>query len=240
MFVKRIVKRSFYFLGYDLARLTAGSHSLVRRSLLFKTFDISAVLDVGANVGQYAKQLRKLGFKGRILSFEPLSSAFRVLERTAQDDELWETYNHALGSADTHATINIAGNSYSSSLLEMLPSHVQSAPDSTYIGQEQITIKSLDSIFWSLGLQSDNVYLKIDAQGYENEILRGATSALEHIDTIQLELSTRPLYIGGLLFDEMHKHLGEMKYSLIGIEPGFTDASTGELLQFDGIYHRYP
>ena len=237
--IKRFAKRSLRALGYVLVRLEPGSHFPTSRQTLFETLGISLVLDVGANTGQFAEQIRNFGYKDRILSFEPLSSAYEALQDSARADVLWETFNYALGNKDTRALIYISSNSYSSSLLRMLPSHVRSAPESAYIGQEEVAIKSLDSVCDALLLRQNGVYLKIDAQGYENEVLNGAARALEHIDTIQLEMSVKPLYEGALLFDAMHERLSGMKYRLVGLEPGFTDNDTGELLQFDGIYHRY-
>ena len=86
--------------------------------------------------------------------------------------------------------------------------------------------------------ETDKVYLKIDTQGFEENVLKGAESSLNHIDTIQLEMSLIPLYRDEPLFDEMYHFLYQKGYRLIAIEAGFTDEETGQLLQFDGIFHR--
>lgn len=206
---------------------------------MIDTYGINLVIDVGAHTGCYVKELRRLGYSGRVVSYEPLSASYHTLQQKAQRDPYWDTYNCALGEVNGQATINISRNSYSSSLLDMLPSHVGAAPGSEYAGQERIEIITLDSVFDLVSERSDHIYLKIDTQGYEDRVLNGSEKALYDIDTIQIEMSIVPLYGAALLFDEMNQRLSQLGYRLVGIETGFTDATTSELLQFDGIYHRY-
>lgn len=202
-------------------------------------YNIDTVLDIGANSGQFMQQLRgDLGYTNRIISFEPLSSAFELLKANAERDPNCEVFNIALGDTDERREINIAGNSYSSSLLDMLPSHLKSAPESRYIGREIIEVKRLDSIFDSLCKSTNRVYMKIDTQGYESKVLKGAEKSLMQIDTVQMEMSLVPLYEGELLFNEMCMLMSEKGYSLVAIETGFSDQDSGQLLQVDGIFHR--
>jgi len=206
---------------------------------IITAYKIDTVLDIGANSGQFAQQMRvDIGFTGRILSFEPLSTAFQSLQMNAQNDQAWEVFNYAIGDTEEKQEINIAGNSYSSSLLNMLPSHLKSAPDSKYIGKETIDIKTLDSVFENLCKTAKNVYLKIDTQGFESKVLKGAENSLAHIDTVQMEMSLIPLYDGELLLNEMLSIMSKKGYALIAIEQGFSDPASGQLLQVDGIFHR--
>jgi FkbM family methyltransferase len=198
------------------------------------------VLDVGANTGQFASELRNdLGYAGTILSFEPLSTAYRMLEQRANGDPLWKTFHHALGDQDESREINVAANSESSSLLPMLASHLKSAPQSEYIGKETIRIKTLDQVFPALCPKARNVYLKMDTQGFEKHVLLGAKQSLVRIDTVQMELSLVPLYAEQVLFNEMHGLMIELGYTLIAIEDGFSDPASGQVLQADGIFHRF-
>jgi hypothetical protein len=82
------------------------------------------------------------------------------------------------------------------------------------------------------------VYLKIDTQGFESKVIAGAEQVLSRIDTIQLEMSLVPLYEGELLFDEMCRLMMNKGYSLVSAEAGFSDETSGQLLQMDGIFHR--
>jgi FkbM family methyltransferase len=227
-------------MGYDISRFNPESHPIARRRKLFDSYGIDLILDVGANIGQFAHQMRTdLGYTGKIISFEPLSSAFELLRNKASGDPKWEVINFALGEVSTMAEINIAGNSYSSSLLNMLPSHTIIAPKSRYIGREVIEIRTLDSIINDLCTPENHIYLKIDTQGFESKVIEGAEQSLIRIGTIQLEMSLTPLYEEELLFGELHNILSNKGYNLVSIEPGFTDPRSGHLLQIDGIYHRF-
>ena len=227
-------------MGYDISRFDPKSHALARRRKLLESYAIDTVLDVGANIGQFAIQMRKdLGFSGKIISFEPLSSAFELLKLNAAGDPKWRVMHCALGDAESESEINVAGNSYSSSFLDMLPFHIKSAPRSQYIGRETVEIKTLDSMMDDLCSMGANIYLKIDTQGYESKVINGAERSLAHINTVQLEMSLIPLYQDASLFIDMHKLLSQKGYTLVSIEPGFCDKNTGQLLQVDGIYHRF-
>ena len=238
MSFKKLFRRGLRKIGFDLVRYSSKVHPLARRMKLIESYKINHVLDVGANKGQYAARLRELGYMGKITSFEPTSDAYSGLYKVSKNDKLWSSYNYALGNETRKSTINIARNSYSSSLLGMLPRHVSSAPESEYITTENIEIKPLDDIFGDLVDIGENVYLKIDTQGYEDSVLRGAKKSLDQIATIQLEMSLVELYEGEMLFDEMYNKLHNMGYQLVSLEPGFSDGGSGQLLQVDGIFHR--
>lgn len=240
MGIKRGIKRLLWKMGYDISRHDPALHPLARRKMLLESYGIDVVLDVGANTGQFAKQMRNdIDFFGRIISFEPLSSAFELLRENARADPQWQVINCALGETETKAEINVAGNSYSSSLLNMLSAHVEAAPESRYVARETIEVRSLDSMMDGLCSNGDRIFLKIDTQGYECRVIRGAEKSLARIGTIQLELSLIPLYEGELTFAEMHSLLSEKGFCLVSIEPGFSDPASGQMLQVDGIYHRF-
>lgn len=237
--IRQMIRKLLRKAGYDIFRLDLLPNPMVRWKKRFEFYHIDLVLDVGANTGQFAQYLRNgVGYSGRIISFEPLGGAFRVLRETAAGDPRWAVMNCALGETAANAEINVAGNSFSSSLLPMLPAHDNSAPESTYIGREWIQVKTLDSLFETFVRPSDHIYLKIDTQGYESHVLRGAENSLARIDTIQLEMSFVPLYQGQLLFPDMHALLQSYGYTLVDIEPEFSDPRTRELLQVNGLFHR--
>jgi len=240
MSITHTLRQLLWRFGYDISRFSPESHPLARRKQLLQAFSIDLVLDVGANAGQYAWQLRSdLGYTGRIVSFEPLSAAYRLLAARASGDPLWSTFNQALGDANGQHQINVAQNSYSSSLLRMLPAHVAAAPESEFIGHEAIEVRTLDSVFGELCAGSRHIYLKLDTQGFESRVLRGAEASLGAIGTVQLEMSLVPLYENERLFPELYELLTAKGYTLVSIEPGFTDRATGQLLQVDGIFHRF-
>jgi FkbM family methyltransferase len=205
---------------------------------LLRHFEINKILDVGANVGDYAIELRKLGFHGKIVSFEPLEAPYQELKKNVTDDNNWDAVNIALGNTDEESFINIAGNCNSSSLLDMLPDHVNSAPQSSYIGKEKIIVRKLDSVMNDYRSKGDNILLKIDTQGFEKQVLDGAEQSLPVIRGIQLEMSLLPLYSGSILYLEMIELLKNKGYKLYSLENGFSNPETGQLLQVDGIFFR--
>lgn len=227
-------------MGFDISRIGTSSHPLARRRALLESFEIRLVLDVGAGAGGFAKQMRKdIGYSGTIISFEPLSSAFKLLEEAARADTKWDVINCAIGDMEEKTTINIAGNSTSSSLLNMLPLHEKAAPDSIYVANESVNVKTLDHIFDDLAISEKNIYLKIDTQGFEAKVLKGAEKSLKRIDTIQLEMSLVPLYESETAFKDLYDILDSQGYTLVGFEPGFSDRISGQMLQLDGIFHRF-
>ena len=238
MNTKDVIRRFIRRAGYDLTRFSPSSNSLARRKKLLEYSNINLVLDVGANKGQYAQELRSLKYKGKIISFEPLTSAYETLFKIANLDNNWVTMNCALGDTDAESELNISENSQSSSILDMLSSHIKSAPDSKYIGKEKIEIKTLDSIWSTICPIKQNIWLKIDTQGYEKKVIEGARNSLKNIDMLQLEMSLVPLYQNEMLFDEMIEFLKYKGYRIVSIETGFTDAESGHLLQVDGIFRR--
>lgn len=239
MSIKHEFRNLFWKAGYDISRFTPSFHPIARKRQLLRSYGIDLVLDVGANIGQFALQLRgDVGYSGEIVSFEPLSSAFHQLKQKQKEDSRWEVFNFALGDYEGKKKINIAGDSYSSSILNMLSSHVKVAPESRYIGQEEIEIRMLDSIFDEICSGRKHIYLKIDTEGFESKVIKGAEKSLKYIDTVQMEMSLIQLHEDESLFPELYTLMSSQGYSLVAIEPEFSDMNTGQLLQINGVFHR--
>jgi FkbM family methyltransferase len=213
-----------------------------KRQLLnqLKSHHVDVVLDIGANSGQYATGLRTRAFKGRIVSFEPLSGPFSLLESKASADPLWDCQRCALGNADGTISINVAGNAgLSSSVLPMLKSHQDAYPPANYIGTEEVPIRRLDSVAPEILRPTDVAFLKMDVQGFEKQVLAGGKSTVnDRCVGMQLELSFLPLYEGGMLIREALDLVDSLGFTLTGFLPGFTDARNGRMLQADGIFFR--
>lgn len=223
--------------GYEILKYTATNPSHIVLKHL-NAYSIQTVLDIGANIGQYSSELRKAGFKGEIISFEPLSEAYKNLVKRAGKDSNWKAYNYALGDYDGSAIINVSMSSPSSSLLPMTRLHSEAAPQSEYMKEEKIEIKRLDTIFNILGLSGGNVFIKVDTQGYEKKILDGAINSLSGITGMQLELSSSHLYEGEEYYYTICKFCEDNGFRLVRVIPGFTNKGTGEMLQFDAIFFR--
>ena len=224
--------------GVEAIRFASVRHPIGRRSRLIRALSVDHVIDVGANEGQFGSELRASGFAGKILSIEPMAEAYSGLRRRAGRDQDWSTVRCAVGQSEGVLTLHIAGNSVSSSLLDMLPLHEDAAPGTRYVGKEVVNVRRLDSLLAEHLPINSRAYLKIDVQGYEMEVLRGAGARLAEFVAIQLELSLVRLYADAPLADEMDRFVSAAGYQLAGLEPGFADPVSGRLLQTDGIYVR--
>jgi FkbM family methyltransferase len=232
--MKALLKRLMKIAGVDLT-----NPDLKRRTKIVKHYNIDLLFDIGANQGQYAKKMRQLGFHHRIVSFEPLKNAFNELQKASEHDKRWKVNNYAIGNEDTKSLINIAANSYSSSILKMLPSLIQNAPEARYVAQQEIEIKKLDSVFPSFSDGKDHVMIKIDTQGFEKNVIDGAIESLKKTAIVQLEMSLAPLYENEMLYMEMINYMDKRGFQLFSLETdGFSNPVTGQLLQADGIFVR--
>jgi FkbM family methyltransferase len=220
--------------GFDVSLSRLSRTTPAQRARFINDAAITVVLDVGAHIGDYASSLRRFGYKERIESFEPLARAHAELSSRAADDPLWTCHRLALGNRSGTLTLHIAGNEVSSSALDMLPRHVQGDPESSYVGSEQVNVRTLDEL--GLTDPSDRVYLKADVQGFEQRVLAGAGRTLESVRLLELELSLVTLYEAGPLIAEMLGYLKDLHFEPIWFERAFSDARTGRLLQMDGIF----
>jgi len=140
-----------------------------------------------------------------------------------------------LGDTESELELNIAGNSASSSLLEMLHSHVKAAPQSKYIGKEKVAVHRLDGLDDFRINDAKRIYLKIDTQGYELPVLQGSQGMMDRVVGVQLEMSVIPLYKGQALYQDLIAWLEKAGFEMWGVQPGFMNKKTGQMLQFDGI-----
>ena len=107
-FFKRIIRS----LGFDLRRFNPENSDAAQYKRMLLTHGVNLILDVGANVGQFGQSLRDLGFKGRIVSFEPLSEARSRLLKTSEADLMWDVAPQAaIGAEDGEIEIHIANKS---------------------------------------------------------------------------------------------------------------------------------
>ncbi len=233
-----VVRKLLKKMGRDVVAYDHTTHPVARRMRLLDAAGINVVFDIGANVGGFGKELRELGYAGRIVSFEPLTSAYAELENASRGDARWTTQHCAIGGIDGTSEINVASNGQSSSLLAMLPRHLESAPYSSYTGQLKITVARLDTVTPGIVGATDVLYVKSDTQGFESEVVKGGEETFRRAAGVQMELSLVPLYSGEVLFADMIHELDERGFQLMSLEPAFADPDTGQLLQVDGIFYR--
>jgi FkbM family methyltransferase len=162
-----------------------------------RAFAIDCVFDVGANVGQYGATLRDIGFSGLIISFEPNPAAFAALQETSSKDNNWIALNIALDETKKTATFNVMVNSEFSSLNE--PDHSATAQFHALNAVSQrisVETETLDNLFGSLKEQHgfSRPFLKMDTQGHDLKVIRGAEAVLKNFIGLQSELSFTQIY----------------------------------------------
>jgi FkbM family methyltransferase len=236
--IARSVRSLARRLGYDIVRYDVSHDPVARRIELIRRAAIDVVIDVGANDGPYAAALRSGGFRGRIVSFEPQEDAYARLVVAASSDPLWETYKLAVAATPGRAVLHVAGNSSSSSLLPMSEQHAVSAPESRYVGELQVDVASLNSLGDQLVGPAEHGYLKVDVQGAELEVLRGAEGVLSRMRVVEVELSLATLYEGGAVLSDVVAFLERAGFVLLWLDPVFIDPASGQLLQVDGVFAR--
>ncbi|MGL4541385.1 MAG: FkbM family methyltransferase [Polymorphobacter sp.] len=239
MSLKQRIKALLLGAGLELRRHNPAYVPDMQLANVLRRQRIDTLFDVGANIGQYGAQLRQLGYGGSIVSFEPLSAAHAALTAAAAGDARWQVAPRgALGASDGEIQINVAGNSVSSSVLPMLGSHADAAPDSRYTGQEAVPINRLDTIAGQWLQPQSRLFLKVDTQGFEGAVLDGAAQTLARTWGVQLELSLTPLYQDQLLAEAIIARLRSAGFAPWTLWPGFADAASGRLLQIDAIFVR--
>ena len=224
--------------GFALVAVEAARPAVPTRRSLLERYSVSVVIDVGANTGQFARTVRAEGYRGRVVSFEPVADAFDELARRAARDPAWDCRRLALGNRDGVAEIHVARNSVSSSLLTVLDRHVSAAPAARAARAERVPIARLDSVAGELLPAAGAAYLKLDVQGSELDVLRGGEATLARVAAIEAELSLVPLYGGQPLFADVLDWLDVAGFNLVSLEQGFTDPGTGQLLQLEGLFVR--
>jgi len=222
--------------GVELLETETKMVTHLRQFLAFH--QISTVIDVGANEGQFGAELRQAGFAGNIISIEPLEEAYQKLKHRAAMDDLWQCYRVALGDKDEELKLNVAKGTTYSSLLPVLNDTCLRDPNAQVERQEIVRSARLDDVWDEWGIPSGPVMLKLDTQGSEPAILRGSTRRLADIVAIQIELSASPLYQGQMPMEEMIQSLRAVEFAPFDIWPGFHDADSGRIMEYDGLFVR--
>jgi FkbM family methyltransferase len=196
---------------------------------------VELVIDVGANRGLYAEELREHGYRGRIVSFEPVAAAYAELAGRAAGDPLWEVRRLALAENEGSLTLGTTDNF--ASALPVADPLASLFPEAVPESEESVPAGRLDSQPLDLS-GTGRTLLKLDVQGYELRVLSGAAGMLEAVGLVETELSVVPLYEGQPLFADMLRALQEAGFTLAALEPILRDWRTGEHLQFDGLFVR--
>lgn len=239
MTMKSVLRSTLARVGLEVHRRRPGASMEASLFAMMRLHGINIVFDVGANTGQFGNMLRRAGYKGTIVSFEPLEREHAILRRNAAGDKSWRVAERvAVGALEGESVLFVAGNSVSSSVLPMLEEHRRAAPASEYVGQQRVPVRQLDRLVAEY-LTSDSVaFLKIDTQGYEREVMAGAPNTLRNATGIEIEMSLVPLYAGQAMYEENLEILKGLGFQLWNLSPAFFDPVSGRLLQVDAVFFR--
>jgi FkbM family methyltransferase len=200
--------------------------------------NIDLILDVGANRGMTGKAFREAGYCKRIVSFEPQSHVFSLLQEAVSNDSLWECRRIALGNLDGTIKMQLSAQSESSSVLLMGQKHIDVWPGSRPAGFENVPIARLDSLAEELGLKRHRSLLKIDVQGYEASVLQGATAVLPHVFAAYVELLFTSLYDNQTRYYDVMRILEEAGFRFAGLLEPYYEPNCESLLFANGLFVR--
>lgn len=207
-----------------------------RRARLMADRAVELVIDVGANRGQYAEELRRYGYRGAIVSFEPLSEAYADLQGRVARDDAWRA--HKLALSDTESSLDLGDTDEFGSALPAGQRLVSLFPEAAPRGHESVPAARLDEL--DLDFPPDRrTMLKLDVQGYELRVLASAAGILDNVGIIETELSITALYDGQPVLADTVRDLDDAGFVLVAMEPILRDWRTGEHLQFDGLFVRH-
>ena len=208
-------------------------------STLLAHHGIDLVLDIGGNTGQYGRRLRRAGYGGRIVSFEPQSKAHAALSEAAWGDAGWTVAPRmALGDSAEPLILNLSPTSDMSSALAMTDEMAALLDSAAFTGTETVPQVRLDTIFDDFAKDGDTVLLKSDTQGYDRKVLDGAAGILDRVRAIQLELSIVPVYVGEPSWREMTDHLDRLGFAPALFIPGYFNRRTARQIAMDGVFVR--
>ena len=216
------------------------AYQWIERALLSR-IGINCVIDVGAHFGEYGSQLRRTGYTGAIVSFEPVSASFARLQRRTAGDPHWSAHRVALGSAPGMSTIHVSRQSGFSSFMRVNDFSTEYMPESATTGEEQVQVQRLDALFDELcgHLPNPRVLLKTDTQGWDMQVIEGARGCLRHVVALQAELSVRPIYEGQLNWLEALTQLEREGFTPVHLAT-VTRHTSLEVVEFDYLGIRRP
>ena len=197
---------------------------------------IDCFIDIGANYGQTALEIMKWGYKKKIISIEPVKECHNHLLKISKNYKNWEVLERmAVGDFDGETQINVSMATDLSSIMRPTALLKNSFKKVETKHIENVKIKTIDTIFENIDFKK-NVFLKIDAQGYDFKILKSSKIFLKKIKGIMIEASLVPLY------EEQESYLDVINFlESMGMRPHMIcertfSRKTNQQLQIDLVY----
>lgn len=221
--------------GFTLRRDCPATHDAMSLVSMLRKHRVDLVLDVGANRGQFAEEILRLGYDGSVLSYEPLSSPRSILLRKSATDPRWTVADaFCLGDTPGEVDVQVSHNEIASSILDTTPTMTAYDNGFHYVRKERVPIYRLDDV----APACRSPFLKVDVQGFEEAVLRGATETLKKCAGLSIELSFVPIYRGQMLYREMLTWIADMGFTPHRMAASFIDVTDGRWLQADVVFFR--
>ncbi len=230
------LRKIFWKVGLDIHKY----RPIFDQLHFLKEADIKTVLDIGANTGQFVREIREVLPEAQVYSFEPLKDCFDKLNDSNKNDQNFKAFNFALG--DSNETVQMHRSSYSpsSSIRKMAQSHKDLYPHTSGESQEMILIKRLDDLkeIDPHSLEK-NILVKMDTQGYEDKVIKGGLKFLKSAKFVIVETAFISLYEGQPLFANIYALLTSQGFSYKGGLAWKFDAKNGGVLSEDSLFIKH-
>ena len=234
--IKKIIKTFLLRAGYQVLPVDQTyEHS---KNCLIARNGIDMVLDVGANVGQFATRLRLNGYHGKIVSFEPDTQAFEKFQKNFEMDSNIFAHQTAFSDHNGELEFLVAADSACSGFNTPTSEMTKLLPDAKVIDKRVLKVQRLDDYALSNSIQGTNIFLKIDVQGHEQKVLDGATGILARCSLIELEIPVLNSYEGSATISETLKIMSERGYELVSVGLGYFSPTSGQLADIDCLFKR--
>ena len=197
---------------------------------------VDCVLDVGAHAGEYGVALRRAGYRGRIVSFEPQPAPYEDLSRLARGDSGWSVHPYALGAIDGELTLELrAVNVFTSFRQTTAFAERRFGRQVASAGTVQVPVRRLASVLDDIdeAAAAQRLFLKMDTQGYDLEVFSGAEDVLPRIVGLQSELSMVALYEGAPTWRDAIARYEAAGFVMSALTPVSHDDITGALVEMD-------
>ena len=222
---------------YSEAAQKEKEQKLLREWRLLKKYQISTVIDIGANEGQFAAIARKFYPDALIYCFEPLPDVFSQLCENTESDPKITAINLGLSNQKGHASMFQSAFSPSSSLLSMANLHREEFPESDKTCTVPVNITSLDDWVLERNIKlSNDILIKIDVQGHEKSVIQGAIQTVKNSRIVILEVSFQELYEGQPLFDIIYTTLSELGFTYSGSLNQYFSQDRNSFLFADAVF----
>jgi FkbM family methyltransferase len=237
-FVDHIAQAAFRSVGLRVSRLSSSFEAAMMEALRRNRVD--TVIDIGANAGQFAKELRALGYTGTIHSFEPLPDIANALRSVSAADPLWHVHEYALGDSDGDVSFFVTSNRVSSSLLQPKEFDLHSKVGAVASQLIQVPIRKLSTMAQNelKDVEWERTFLKLDVQGAEEMVLRGAESLLPKLPVLITEVSFQTLYNRSASWLDVMKVCIANGLTVVDFQRGFRDPVACRVLQADVLLER--